>query len=73
MEDKIMENTKFFASDDAVVTLKTEADKEKVLEFIAKMNGIHHIFGSVLQKRLQMHRFSLNSTRSSSKQSCQMV
>lgn len=30
-----MENT-FFTSDDAVVTLKTEADKEKVLEFIAK-------------------------------------
>lgn len=31
-----MENTKFFTSDDAVVTLKTETDKEKVLEFIAK-------------------------------------
>lgn len=36
-----MENTKFFTSDDAVVTLKTETDKEKVLEFIAKDDLIY--------------------------------
>jgi len=34
MEDKIMENTKFFTSDDAVVTLKTETDKEKAVRRI---------------------------------------
>ena len=39
-----MENTKFFASDDAVVTLKTEADKEKVLEFIAKDEWYTQLF-----------------------------